>query len=33
MDELKADRVEAESAWDQKVVAPDLAVFFDGPIT
>jgi len=29
MEHLSADRVEADSAYDQKVVAPDLGVFFN----
>lgn len=30
MDHLKADRIEGEMAWDQKVVAADCGYFFDG---
>lgn len=30
MDHLKADRIEIEMAWDNKVVAPDLGYFFNG---
>lgn len=29
MEHLSSDRVECEMAWDQKVVAPELGVFFD----
>jgi hypothetical protein len=32
MDELKADRVETEIAFDQKVVAPALGVFFNSAV-
>jgi len=32
MDELNSDRVEGEMAYDQKLVAPDLGVFFEDVI-
>lgn len=32
MDHLKADRVEIEMAWDNKVVASDLGYFFNGAV-
>lgn len=32
MDHLKSDRIEAEMAWDLKLVAADLGVFFDGVV-
>jgi hypothetical protein len=32
MDHLKSDRIEAEMAWDQKVVAADCGYFFDGVV-
>jgi len=32
MDELKADRIEAEAAWDNKVIGQDLAVFMGGVV-
>lgn len=32
IDRNKADRVEIEQAFDQKVVAPDLGVFFNGAV-
>jgi hypothetical protein len=33
MEELAADRVEAEMAYEQKMVAPDLGYFFEDAIT
>jgi hypothetical protein len=33
MEELEADRIEAESAYDFKVVSPDLGVFFQDAIS
>jgi len=33
MENIKADRVEGELAFDMKVVAPDLGVFFENVIS
>lgn len=32
MDHLKADRVEGESAWDNKIIGSDLGYFFDAAV-
>jgi len=32
MPELRADRIEAQMAWDYKVVAPDLGYFFSNAV-
>ena len=32
MEHLKSDRIEVESAYDMKLVAPDLGVWFDNPL-
>ncbi|ATW59903.1 major capsid protein [Arthrobacter phage Waltz] len=32
MQELRADRVESQSAWDNKVVAPELGVYLSGVV-
>ncbi len=33
MEALSSDRIEGEAAYDQKLVAADLGVYFDGPLT
>ena len=32
MDHLESDRIEADMAYDQKLIAPDLGVFFNGMV-
>lgn len=32
MEELEADRIEVQGAWDQNLVASDVGVFFDGAV-
>ena len=33
MEALASDRIESEMAWDQKLVAPELGVFFNDILT
>jgi hypothetical protein len=33
IEEIEADRIENEMAWDQKIVAPDLGYFFNGIVS
>ncbi len=30
MEQLKAERIEGEAAWDNKIVATDMGYFFSG---
>jgi len=33
IEQIKSDRIEGEMAWDQKLVGPDLGVYFNAPLS